>query len=198
MKQVRSESEDSMKMLLTLALLAGFGLVSVSGAVQSTVGKTEGEGPSLPRQEWRRGLAIAPVPLDLEGKNRKLVGEGSYIVNAQSACADCHSCPTYTPGHNPFEGGDGQINPTNYLAGGVSFGPVVSANITPDENGLPHGLTRAEFIEIIRTGHDEGEILQVMPWPIFRNMTDHDLEAIYEYLTAIPHAEPGECAGPGQ
>jgi hypothetical protein len=28
-----------------------------------------------------------------------------------------------------------------------------------------------------------------MPWPVYRNMTDHDLRAIVEYLSAIPHAE---------
>jgi hypothetical protein len=32
----------------------------------------------------------------------------------------------------------------------------------------------------------DGELLQIMPWPIFHNMTDHDLRAIYEYLPAIP------------
>jgi hypothetical protein len=25
-----------------------------------------------------------------------------------------------------------------------------------------------------------------MPWPVFHNMTDHQIEAIYEYLSAIP------------
>ena len=30
----------------------------------------------------RQGLRIAPVPLDLRGKNRALVGTGSYLVNA--------------------------------------------------------------------------------------------------------------------
>jgi hypothetical protein len=33
-----------------------------------------------------------------------------------------------------------------------------------------------------------------MPWPIYRNMTDHDLRAIYEYLSAIPCVE----GGPGE
>jgi len=32
----------------------------------------------------------------------------------------------------------------------------------------------------------DGDLLQVMPWPNFGNMTDHDLRAIYEYLSAIP------------
>ena len=30
-----------------------------------------------------------------------------------------------------------------------------------------------------------------MPWPIFRNMTDLDIRAIYAYLSSIPHAETG-------
>ena len=37
------------------------------------------------------GFAIAPVPLNLAGKNRALVGLGSYIVNAQADCNGCHS-----------------------------------------------------------------------------------------------------------
>jgi hypothetical protein len=32
----------------------------------------------------------------------------------------------------------------------------------------------------------DGNSLQVMPWPTFQNMTDHDLRAIYEYLSSIP------------
>ena len=28
--------------------------------------------------------------------------------------------------------------------------------------------------------------LQVMPWPAFRNLTDEDIRAIYEYLSALP------------
>jgi len=33
-------------------------------------------------------------------------------------------------------------------------------------------------------------LLQVMPWPVYQDLTDRDLRAIYEYLRAIPHAEP--------
>ena len=32
-----------------------------------------------------------------------------------------------------------------------------------------------------------------MPWPVYRNMTDRDLRAVYEYLSSIPRAEPGMC-----
>ncbi|HZN54997.1 MAG TPA: hypothetical protein VFB67_06705 [Candidatus Polarisedimenticolaceae bacterium] len=147
----------------------------------------------------QRGFRLAPVHLNLRGKNRDLVGLGSYIVNAQGGCNDCHTCPPYTPDHDPFTGGDGQPNAENYLAGGTSFGPFVSRNITPDDSGKPAGLTREEFIRLMRTGHDPdnpGELLQVMPWPIFGRMIDRDLKAVYEYLRSIPHAETGEGCTP--
>ena len=33
---------------------------------------------------------------------------------------------------------------------------------------------------------EEGDLLQVMPWPVYQDMIDRDLRAIYEYLRAIP------------
>src|SRR5690242_8044534 len=39
----------------------------------------------------QQGFEIAPVPLNLAGKNRALVGLGSYIVNAVGDCNGCHS-----------------------------------------------------------------------------------------------------------
>jgi hypothetical protein len=160
----------------------------------------------------QEGFRISPVKLDLEGKNPALVGLGSYLVNAVGGCNDCHTCPSYKPGHNPYGppfgppgGGDGQVNSTNYLAGGVLFAPpgVTSANLTPAKKGgqPEQGNSFAQFEHLIRTGHDPDEgnrILQVMPWPVFRNMTDRDLHAIYEFLSAIPPAQPGVCFAPGQ
>ena len=133
------------------------------------------------------GFAIAPVPLNFKG-NRALIGLGSYIVNAQGGCNDCHTAPSYAPGGDPFQGQPEKINTSVYLAGGALFGPFVSKNLTPDVNGLPAGLTFGEFKTLIRTGHDPdtGQILQVMPWPVFSKWTDHDLHAVYKYLRAIP------------
>ena len=136
-----------------------------------------------------RGYQIAPVPLRLKGRNRELVGLGSYIVNAQGGCNDCHTNPPYATGGNPFLGQPEQINTDGYLAGGVTFGPFTSANITPDDEGRPAGLTYQEFKRALRTGHDPDdpdEILQVMPWPVFGKMLDRDLRAVYEYLSTIP------------
>src|ERR1700736_2481121 len=166
----------------------------------------------------REGFEIAPVKLNLHGKDRDLVGLGSYIVNAQADCNGCHSlfprngAPTeFTPPGNPYlltppSGpfmGKIQVNPATYLWGGQYFGPlgpgpnIVSRNLTPDKTGRPEGgHTFSEFRQIMRTGVDldnlhpncsdqvktnclpppfNGALLQIMPWPTYQSMTDHDL-----------------------
>jgi hypothetical protein len=168
------------------------------------------------------GFQIAPVPLKMEGKNRALIGLGSYLVNAVAACNDCHSAlqTQFRPGGNPYFGQPKEINSATYLGGGRDFGPltttpgsphIVSRNLTPDKTGLPEGgRSFAEFREILRTGVDldhlhlpcsstqtttclpapfDGNLLQIMPWPIHQSMTERDLQAIYEYLSAIPCIE---------
>jgi hypothetical protein len=159
--------------------LASFLLLSHTARAQSN-GQSEIEigfaicGPPVPPEVSFCG------PLDLHGKNRALVGLGSYIVNAQSGCNDCHI-------------GARNDNRNLYLAGGRFFGPVGPApNLTPDESGLPNGLTLQQFFDIMRNGVDpEGNpIRPPMPWPVYRNMTDRDLTAIYEFLSSLP-TEPG-------
>jgi len=169
----------------------------------------------------QQGFEIAPVPLNLAGKNRALVGLGSYLVNAVGICNGCHNPGPgdneFAPDGNPFFGQPKTINPATYLGGGRDFGPlggvagsahIISRNLTPDKTGRPEGgHTFDEFLRIMRTGIDmdhlhptctgtpnsncvpppfDGDLLQVMPWFTFQNMSDHDLRAIYEYLSAIP------------
>jgi hypothetical protein len=173
-----------------------FVVFALAGIALTLVATSEAQRPAPDTEQSRiaRGYQIAPVPLRLRGKDRALVGLGSYIVNAQGGCNDCHTNPSYAPGGDPFAGEPEQINVAGYLAGGREFGPIVSANITPDENGLPAGLTFQEFRRLLRTGrdpHEPGEILQVMPWPVYGKMTDRDLRAVYEYLRSIPRIEGG-------
>src|SRR5258706_5474956 len=88
----------------------------------------------------KRGLHLAPVTLDLRHRNRALVGLGSYIVNAQGGCNDCHTNPSYVPGHDPHLGQPELINAPCYLSGGQAFGPFLSRNLTPNAQGLPARL----------------------------------------------------------
>jgi hypothetical protein len=106
----------------------------------------------------------------------------------------------YAPGGNPYFSQPTKVNVATYLAGGQDFGPlipgsahIISRNLTPDKTGLPEGGTSLrDFIRIIRTGFDQdhlhptcsgapnancipkpfdGSLLQVMPWPVYKNMT---------------------------
>lgn len=176
----------------------------------------------------KQGFAISPIPaaeLKFHEEDRDRVGLGSFIVNAMGDCSGCHSFPQFLgngdpAGSNPaagdpFEGlpssePAGQrplvanFNSSHYLAGGQCFGPFMARNLTPDADGLPEGLTEADFIRVLRTGEDihcekepsdpicalgpDTPLLQVMPWPTYHNLTDAQLRSIYAYLRAIPPA----------
>lgn len=150
-----------------------------AAAVVATADHREGSAPTL-RERAEQGLSISPVPVHTTGfgeGHRLLVGLGSYIVNAASDCAGCHSGPAgFLSGGNPFPlDGAGHV--------------VFSRNLTPDPaTGLP--LTFPQFLEAIRTGRDfhAGQTAQlvVMPWTTLRWSSALDLAAIYAYLRAIP------------
>jgi hypothetical protein len=257
--------------VLTLGVIALVGPLRTSPTVRA-----QDNGNSDEEQLVRIGYAITPVPLNLEGKNRDLVGLGSFIVNAQGDCNGCHTAGgppnfNYANNGNPYflnQPLGTKTDPTTYLAGGTPFGQavpssasvggfpsgsiplsyppngypidpttgfpyagpvIVSRNLTPDKNGRPEGgHTLAEFREILRAGKDfdnihptcqsdtdpniglgvclpppvDGSKLQVMPWPVFHNMTDHQIAAIYEYLSAIPCIDntfsPAPAGAPNQ
>lgn len=186
------------------------------GAGVSRADDDGGEGSRV-----RIGFQVAPVPLNMRGMDRDLVGLGSYLVNVVADCNGCHSVPqtTYAPGGNPYFKGNQPkvVNQATYLAGGQDFGQlvpgtpnIISRNLTPDKTGrAAGGRTWPEFRTILKTGVDldhlhpncssptqkncffmqqpfDGDLLQVMPWPTFQSMTEHEMRAIYEYLSAIP------------
>jgi hypothetical protein len=185
------------------------------------------------------GFEIAPVPLNLKGKDRAKVGLGSYLINAVGDCNGCHTAGgppnfNYAAGGNPYFNQPPVVDPTVYMSGGQNFGAVgtptgpngyagpamISRNLTLDKTGRPEGgHTLEEFRRILRHGTDfdhihptctaeqlteieggatpvciptspgntvDGDLLQVMPWPTFSHMSDRDIEAMYEYLRAIP------------
>ena len=193
----------SPRQFTTLVLVALIAAALTLILTNSPNGKAAGGGDDS-ESRIQRGLAIAPVPLNLTGKNRALVGLGSYLVNATGDCNGCHAGPAgeFAAGGDPFLGEPKHVNEAAYLAGGTPlFGPFLPRNLTPDKTGRPEGgATFEEFRAIMRTGVDPdqahpqfGPLLQVMPWPNFQDMTDNDLRAIYEYLSAIPclEGDPG-------
>jgi hypothetical protein len=228
LSQLKASSTRSLKALGSAALVA----IVFTGALGSSQ-HVQAQGPSKDEQPLISiGFQVAPVPLNLNGKDRALVGLGSFLVNVVGRCDECHTNAqppnfNYVPGGNPYFGQPAKIDPTAYLAGGADMGPavslpspqyagpkIVSRNLTPDKTGRPAGgETLAQFMTVMRTGKDydhqhprctsidpptpancvptpaDGDVLQVMPWPRFQYMTDRQLRAIYEYLSAIPCVE---------
>lgn len=224
---------------MTSAAVLMLGAIALTGRL-STPPNLQAQDNNYNTDAWRikEGFRIAPVPLNLDGKDPDLVGLGSYWVNAVSDCNFCHTAggpPNYNfaAGSNPYFGQPKKTDPTTYLAGGTDFGPavppipgvyppaaygayvgpdIISRNLTPDKTGRPEGgRTFEQFKQILKHGTDldrihltcteppadpntatclpppvDGGLLQVMPWPNFQDMTDHDIRAIYEYLSAIP------------
>ena len=252
--KIRQLSKMTAGAVVALAAIVLAGMINTPHRVQAQDNGNNDEASLI-----RIGFLIAPVPLNLEGKNRDLVGLGSFIVNAQADCNGCHTAGgppnfNYANNGNPYflnQPLGTKTDPTTYLAGGTPFGQavpssasvggfppgsipssyppngypidpttgfpyagpvIISRNLTPDKNGRPEGHTLGEFKEILRTGKDfdnihptclsdtdpnialgvcipppvDGSKLQVMPWPLLHNMTDHQIEAIYEYLSTIP------------
>ncbi|SJM96355.1 hypothetical protein [Crenothrix polyspora] len=170
---------------------------------------------------WNPVIPYNPpgVVLNLKKKNIGLVRTGSYLVNAIGNCNSCHVAPTkttppsssvYSSG-DPFKGEVAVIDFARYLGGGRIFGAIAAKpatattpeviafkgytadNLRPDISGKPAGLTKDEFINVMRTGkdpHDATRIIQVMPWPVYQNLSTTDLKAMYEYFRALPTASP--------
>lgn len=68
---------------------------------------------------------------------------------------------------------------------GVSF----AANLTPDaETGLGR-WSETDFVQTLRTGRHLGRgrpVLPPMPIPVYSQMTDDDLKAMFAYLQTLP------------
>lgn len=149
----------------TLAAIAIVAAAVLANSSQALAGQDDSSEPGNSESIIQEGFRIAPVPLNLAGKNRALVGLGSYLVNAIGDCNGCHSAgpqTEYLPGRNPFFGQPQSVNPATYLGGGRDFGPlipgsahIISRNLTPGKSGLPEGdHTFEEFRQILRTGVD--------------------------------------------
>ena len=68
---------------------------------------------------------------------------------------------------------------------GVSF----TANLTPDKETGLGDWDFETFKATIRSGRDRGkgrQILPPMPWPVVSQLTDGDLEALFNYLQSLP------------
>ena len=114
---------------------------------------------------------------------------GRYMITA-AACTDCHT--RHESGQfvgEPYAGGNEFLLPDGSI--------VRSANLTPHETGIGN-WTKEQFVARFKAFSKEhytnrkvesGHFQTIMPWPMYAEMEDKDLEAIYEYLMSLPPAE---------
>ncbi len=120
------------------------------------------------------------------GGGSDLVAHGKYLVDHVIACPDCHT---------PRDSSGAPIA-DQYMAGSeclvkLENGDCLNAkNLTNDETGLKN-RTDEEIKRMIRDGvrpsatGDEA-LNPVMPYYVFHNMKDEDLDAVIAYLRTIP------------
>jgi len=139
------------------------------------------------------------------------VARGEYIVKT-SACHDCHTPLKMGPkgperdmtrmlsGHPaqlamppaPALRPDAPWNATisaTMTAWSGPWGTSFTANLTPDKETGLGGWTPRNFVETIRNGRHQGRgrpLLPPMPWEVYSNLTDDDLESVFAYLQSIP------------
>lgn len=180
---------------------AAFALAAIALATTAAIAATQSQ--TAPEPD---GVAGAPAPTP----SADVVERGRYIV-ATSGCNDCHTpwvmgergpepdmsrmlsghpASMKLPPPPPLpEGPWNSLTAATNTAFAGPWGVSFTANLTPhEETGL--GLwTLANFRDTLRTGKHLGrgrDILPPMPWPVYGQLTDADIEAVYTYLRTIP------------
>lgn len=109
------------------------------------------------------------------------VERGRYLATLGN-CSGCHTAP----GGLPMAGG---------RAFKTRYGTTFSSNITPDRE---HGIgawSREEFRHAMRHGVSRNGVLSpVFPYASFRHLVDADLDALQDYLHAMPAASTANRA----
>jgi mono/diheme cytochrome c family protein len=128
--------------------------------------------------EREKSLQGSSRPLTAAVKEQDLsdqISRGRHFIRV----ADCVGCHTSWYKRNPgFFGGGNKLDKI------YDTSVVFSTNITPDATGLK-GWSPELFIQVMRTGKS-GVLDPVMPWVVYKNLTDEDLKAIFLALQELP------------
>lgn len=138
------------------------------------------------------------------------VERGRYLVNT-SGCTDCHT-PLKMGANGPepdlaralsgHPAGFTVTPPAAAPAGpwmvmiansGTAYagpwGLSFAANLTPDPDTGLGRWSEDDFVQTVRTGRHLGrgrQVLPPMPIPVYSQMTDDDLRAVFAYLKSVP------------
>ncbi len=154
------------------------------------------------------GACASPAPSEPAAPVQSPAERGAYLVNAMG-CNDCHTPWMMGPngpepdmsralsGHPetmPITKPPAMTEPWVMASAGTNtawagpWGISFTANLTPDQNTGLGIWTEEMFLNAIREGKHMGTsrpILPPMPWPMYRNLNDDDLKAIFAYLRTV-------------
>jgi mono/diheme cytochrome c family protein len=140
---------------------------------------------SLPRHRAAPDITVELMPERIE--------RGRYLAVEVLQCVDCHSERDWTryggPPIEPLGAGRKCIDRATQTAGvnvGQEFFPgiICIRNITPHRETGIGDWTDGELIRAIREGvdRDGGWLFPIMPYFIYRNLSDRDVEAVVAYM----------------
>lgn len=162
-----------------------FAVVAVGGAVAYWT-------LFLPKQQPPPDINVALTPTQIE--------RGRYLVVNVLQCVDCHSERDWTlyggPPVEPIGAGRACFDGSTRAAGvnvGQEFFPgrLCIRNITPHRETGIGNWTDGEIIRAVREGvGNTGEgLFPIMPYFIYKNVADSDMEAVVAYLRTMPAVE---------
>jgi len=143
----------------------------------------------LPRQRPAPDFNVDVTP--------EVLRHGEYLVNHVLLCNDCHSERDWTLYSGPAKPPLGAGRPCmdkNTKAVGINFGTggfpgrLCIRNITPDVESGIGGWTDGEIVRAMREGvsRDGEALFPIMPWFMYRSLSDEDAAAVIAYLRAQP------------
>ncbi|MBV9574894.1 MAG: c-type cytochrome [Acidobacteriales bacterium] len=145
---------------------------------------------------WRPFIGAEARPLTSRQfeRTQARLDRGRYIFHHLAACVDCHSPHDPSKDGAPVVSGaegSGEVMPFDGLPG-----RVVAPNITPDTATGAGTWSDDQLARAIREGigHDGRALFPMMPYSLYRNMSDEDLASVVVYIRSMPpvaHQLPG-------
>jgi mono/diheme cytochrome c family protein len=135
------------------------------------------------RRHLLAGLALAAIALGAPSSataqqtSFAQIERGKYLTRAAN-CEGCHTAPS----EEPFAGSRGLETP---------FGVIYTPNITFEpETGLGR-WSKEDFLRAMHEGRarDGSRLYPAFPYPHFTKMPREDVDAIYDYLSTLPHVK---------
>ena len=130
--------------------------------------------------------AQRPASAERIERTPERVARGEYLVENVVGCGDCHSDRDWSLYGGPVRvafAGAGCMGPEQGAPGRICF-----PNISPHEETGIGAWSDGEILRAIRegVGRDGRALFPMMPYDVYRNLSEEDAEAVVAYLRTVP------------